>query len=57
MTEILAGIEAEIQATEGVSWKELRLPANRYRMLITITLQIGKAAGVGHLTMEVLTVG
>ncbi|KAK1139246.1 hypothetical protein N8T08_001176 [Aspergillus melleus] len=41
MAEILDGIRAEEQATEGVSWKELRQPANRYRMLITVTLQIG----------------
>lgn len=43
MAEILDGIRAEEQATEGVSWKELRQPANRYRMLITVTIQIGRS--------------
>ncbi|KAF9894785.1 hypothetical protein FE257_004406 [Aspergillus nanangensis] len=41
MSEILEGIEAELRATEGLTWKELRMPANRYRMIITITIQIG----------------
>lgn len=41
--EILAGIEEERHATEGVTWKELLLPANRKRVLITIALQIGDA--------------
>ncbi|KKK19854.1 hypothetical protein AOCH_000572, partial [Aspergillus ochraceoroseus] len=41
MAEILDGIAAEVQATEGVTWTELRFPANRYRMMITVTIQIG----------------
>src|SRR5882757_7649157 len=41
MAEILAGIEAEVQATEGLTWKELLLPVHRHRILIAITLQIG----------------
>lgn len=41
MDEINAAIEAEIRATEGVAWKELLLPANRYRVFIIVTLQIG----------------
>ncbi|KAL5357107.1 general substrate transporter [Aspergillus floccosus] len=41
MAEILDGIEAEMRATEGVTWKELRMPANMYRMFVTITIQIG----------------
>lgn len=41
--EILAGIEEEIRATEGVTWKEALLPANRFRFLIVITLQIGRS--------------
>lgn len=41
MSEILAGIDAETQATEGLTWKEMLLPANRWRLFIVITLQIG----------------
>lgn len=41
MAEILAGIDAEVQATEGLTWKEMLLPANRWRLFIVITLQIG----------------
>ncbi|KAL2865018.1 sugar porter family MFS transporter [Aspergillus lucknowensis] len=40
MAEILDGIAAEVQATEGLTWKELNLPANRYRVFIAITIQI-----------------
>ncbi|KAL4940192.1 hypothetical protein BDV06DRAFT_197187 [Aspergillus oleicola] len=38
--EILDGISAEIAATEGVTWKELNISANRYRLFIAITIQI-----------------
>ncbi|MCJ1292043.1 hypothetical protein MMC34_003593 [Xylographa carneopallida] len=38
--EILMGIEEEIKATEGITWKEVNLPANRYRMFIAVTLQL-----------------
>ncbi len=38
--EILAGVELEIQQSEGVTWKELLLPSNRYRMFIAITIQL-----------------
>lgn len=38
--EIMMGIEKEIQATEGVTWRELNLPANRLRLFIAITLQL-----------------
>ncbi|KAF1949806.1 MFS general substrate transporter [Byssothecium circinans] len=41
MQEILAGIESENAALEGLTWREFLQPANRYRMIITITLQIG----------------
>lgn len=41
MSEILAGIEEEKRITDGVTWKEYLLPANRYRIFIAITLQIG----------------
>jgi sugar porter (SP) family MFS transporter len=39
--EIQAGLEEEIRATEGVTWKELLLPANRFRVFIVITMQLG----------------
>ncbi|KAK2598075.1 hypothetical protein QQS21_005786 [Conoideocrella luteorostrata] len=39
--DILAGIEEEERQTAGVTWKEYLLPANRYRMFLAITLQIG----------------
>lgn len=42
MDEILAGIAEEERVTEGLTWKEFLLPANRWRMFIVITLQIGK---------------
>ena len=38
--EILAGVEAEIATSEGLTWKELLLPSNRYRMIIAITIQL-----------------
>lgn len=38
--EILAGVEVEIQVSEGLTWKELLIPSNRYRMLIAITIQL-----------------
>ena len=38
--EILTGIAIEVQASEGLTWKELLLPSNRYRMLIAITIQL-----------------
>ncbi len=40
MAEILDGISAEVAATEGVTWRELTLSANRYRLFIAITIQI-----------------
>lgn len=42
MAEILAGIREEERITEGVTWKEFLLPANRFRMFISITIQIGE---------------
>ncbi|KAL4914668.1 general substrate transporter [Aspergillus aurantiobrunneus] len=42
MAEILDGISAEVAATEGVTWKELNLSANRYRLFVAITIQICK---------------
>ena len=38
--EILAGIDEEIRATAGVTWKECFLPSNRYRLFLAITLQL-----------------
>jgi hypothetical protein len=38
--EILAGVELEIRESEGLTWKELMLPSNRYRMFIAFTLQM-----------------
>jgi hypothetical protein len=39
--EIQAGLEEELRATEGVTWKELLLPANRFRVFVVITMQLG----------------
>lgn len=39
-SEILAGVELEIQQSEGLTWKELLLPSNRFRMFIAITIQL-----------------
>ncbi|KAI1874706.1 hypothetical protein JX265_004914 [Neoarthrinium moseri] len=39
--EILAGIHEEVRTTKGFTWKEALLPANRFRFVIVITLQIG----------------
>ncbi|KAI5918661.1 putative MFS sugar transporter [Camillea tinctor] len=39
--EIIAGIQEEERATEGLTWKECLLPANRFRFIIVIALQIG----------------
>ncbi|MCJ1243872.1 hypothetical protein MMC30_001069 [Trapelia coarctata] len=38
--EILMGMQEEIRATEGITWKELLLPANRFRLFIAVTLQL-----------------
>ena len=38
--EILAGVQVEIQQSEGLTWKELLLPSNRLRMFIAITIQL-----------------
>lgn len=41
--EIMAGIHEEERVTEGFTWKEAILPANRYRFFVVITLQMGAA--------------
>lgn len=38
--EILAGVQVEIQASEGFTYKELLLPSNRYRIFLAITIQL-----------------
>jgi hypothetical protein len=43
MTEILAGIAEEEHSTEGLTWKEFLLPANRFRVFVSVTIQIGKS--------------
>lgn len=43
MAEILAGIREEERRTEGLMWKEYLLPANRFRLFVVITLQIGES--------------
>jgi len=39
-SEILMGIKEEIRASEGITYKELLLPANRFRIFIAVTLQL-----------------
>ncbi|EXJ91290.1 hypothetical protein A1O1_04400 [Capronia coronata CBS 617.96] len=41
-SEILAGIELELVESEGLTWKELLLPSNRFRMIIAITIQLAQ---------------
>ncbi|KAJ5856432.1 MFS sugar transporter [Penicillium soppii] len=38
--EILAGIEEEARVKENLTFKELLLPANRYRLFIAVTIQL-----------------
>ncbi|KAI1452038.1 putative MFS sugar transporter [Annulohypoxylon moriforme] len=50
--EIVAGIEEEERITEGLTLKEYLLPANRFRFIVVVTLQIDapqifKAVGAG----------
>ena len=40
LAEIVQGVEEEIRATEGLTWKELLLPASRYRLFVATTLQL-----------------
>ncbi|GKT94661.1 quinate permease [Colletotrichum tofieldiae] len=41
-SEIMASIEEEQNQKEGLTWKELNEPVNRYRIVLIIALQIGK---------------
>lgn len=54
--EILAGIEEEVRVTEGLTWKELLLPINRWRVFIVITLQIGMSTELNVGLMLILQV-
>lgn len=38
--EILLGVQEEARIKESFTWKELLLPANRYRIFIAITIQL-----------------
>ncbi|CEL05211.1 hypothetical protein ASPCAL06330 [Aspergillus calidoustus] len=38
--EILAGIEEEARVKDSFTWRELLLPANRYRLFIAVTIQL-----------------
>ena len=40
--EILQGVSEEVEATEGVTWRECLLPANRYRLFLAITIQLNQ---------------
>ncbi|GKT46272.1 quinate permease [Colletotrichum spaethianum] len=40
--EIMASVEEEQNQKEGLTWKELNEPINRYRIFLIIALQIGK---------------
>ena len=46
--EIIAGIREEEQVTGGVTWREMWLPANRYRLMLAITLQLGRTKSRRH---------
>jgi hypothetical protein len=41
--EIIAGIHEEERVSEGFTWKEALLPANRFRFIIVVTLQMGSS--------------
>lgn len=40
--EILAGVQSQIETSQGFRWKELLLPSNRYRMFIAVTIQLAQ---------------
>lgn len=40
MAAIRASIEEELNATEGVTWKECLLPGNRYRLLLAFLIMV-----------------
>jgi len=40
MADIRASIEEELALTEGVTWKEVLIPGNRYRFAVAVTIFI-----------------
>lgn len=48
--EIVAGIEEERRVSEGLTYKELLLPSNRYRIFIAITMQLCRFLQFGLVT-------
>lgn len=42
LSEILLSIEEEKRVTHGLTWKEFLLPANRKRVALAVSLQIGR---------------
>ncbi|KAK3196043.1 hypothetical protein K4F52_000911 [Lecanicillium sp. MT-2017a] len=40
--EIIRGLEEERRATDGVTWRELLLPVNRFRVFVAITMQLSQ---------------
>jgi hypothetical protein len=45
--EIVAGIEEESRVSEGLTYKELLLPSNRYRVFIAISMQLCMSPSFG----------
>lgn len=39
--EIRSSLDEESRLTEGISWKELLLPVNRFRVFVVVTMQLG----------------
>lgn len=46
--EIVAGIAEESRQSEGLTYKELLLPSNRYRVFIVISMQLGRFPQFGY---------
>ncbi|KAF2001023.1 quinate permease [Amniculicola lignicola CBS 123094] len=44
LAEIRAALEEELMATEGVTWKEVILPGNRYRFIVAFCLMFWQQA-------------
>jgi hypothetical protein len=44
--EIIAGIEQEERDTDGLTWREILLPVNRFRIFVVVTMQLGKLRSV-----------
>lgn len=54
--EILWGLEEEIRATEGLTWKELLLPINRFRVFVVVSMQLGTSTNFSFLQLLTLAV-